>query len=330
MAFDATTILQLVLLLTWTCLNMASERRKHPIFSKVLSSQVIVEQLLASASLAFAPGLFEVVQASTPPTIAWFKSLPSDDNKRWAIYLLILEKPFCRPKIYIGSGTDSKFGVHNRFIQYNRGTNLPSFVSRALKDGYGIVHKGTLCWAPIPLVVDVPVLRVLFIALEAAFSFVFWAMQSKKDNAFGMVEMCRWGRDTLEYDGLCSHSPLIEIVPGDFSLSAEELEAQAAVFLKRHQEYMHEHYTKTKAKDPVEFLARKAEIQRTFRENNPDKEKANGDRCRDNAVKEKKHYCAVCSFAFRTKTSLTNHLKRKVHRDRVALLWKSASQSSGL
>jgi hypothetical protein len=92
---------------------MASERGKNPIFSKVLSSQDIVEQFLASASLAFAPGLFEVLQISAPPTIAWFKSLPSGDNKRWAIYLLVLEKPFCRPQIYIGSGTDSKPGAIN-------------------------------------------------------------------------------------------------------------------------------------------------------------------------------------------------------------------------
>lgn len=102
-----------------------------------------------------------------------------------------------------------------------------------------------------------PVLRVLFIAPEAAFNFVFWAMQSKEDNTFGMAEMCKRGCGTLEYDGLYSHSPLSEIVPGGFSLSAEELEAQAAVFLNRHQEYMHEHFNKTNARDPVKFLARK-------------------------------------------------------------------------
>ena len=93
---------------------------------------------------------------------------------------------------------------------------------------------------------------------------------------------------------------------------------------------MHEHYTKTKAKDPVKFLVRKKEIQHTFRENNPDKEKANTKRSCDNAVKNKRHYCAVCDFAFRKSTSLANHLKRKVHLDKVALLRKSASQSSGL
>jgi hypothetical protein len=185
------TLLQLVLLLTWTCINMSFGSSKHPIFSKVLSSQAVIEQLLAFASLAFAPGLFEVLQASTPPTVSWFKCLPTNDEKRWAIYLLVLEKPSCRPKIYIGSGTNSKHGVHVRLTCYDRQSNLPIFVERALKDGYSIVHKGILCWIPIPLAADQPVLRVLFIALEATFSFVFWAMQSTKDNAFGMGKMCK-------------------------------------------------------------------------------------------------------------------------------------------
>lgn len=44
-------------------------------------------------------------------------------------------------------------------------------------------------------------------------------------DGHGMVHICQWARDTLEYDGLCSHNPLSELPAGDHSLSAEELEA---------------------------------------------------------------------------------------------------------
>jgi hypothetical protein len=33
--------------------------------------------------------------------------LPTKVNKRWAVYLVLLEKSGSRPKIYIGSGTES-------------------------------------------------------------------------------------------------------------------------------------------------------------------------------------------------------------------------------
>jgi hypothetical protein len=36
-----------------------------------------------------------------------------------------------------------------------------------------------------------------------------------------------WDRATLEYDDLCSHNPLMELVAGDFDLAAEQLEAKA-------------------------------------------------------------------------------------------------------
>lgn len=82
-----------------------------------------MEQLLSSTSLASAPGLFEVLQASTPPTVSYFKSLPTDCKKLWAVYLLVLEKLSCRPKIYIGSGTDAKSGILQ--VVQHRCTNAP-------------------------------------------------------------------------------------------------------------------------------------------------------------------------------------------------------------
>lgn len=96
-----------------------------------------------------------------------------------AFYLLVLEKPSCRPKIYIASGSDSRLDVHVRLTRYNRRSNPPIFVEIAFKNVCSIVCKGIFCWISISIAADRPVLRNLFLALEDTFSFVSWAMQRK-------------------------------------------------------------------------------------------------------------------------------------------------------
>jgi hypothetical protein len=108
MGLDENPLLKLVLTLTWTCITTYANEYKHCIFFKVLSTQDIVRDLLYATSLTFASGLFEVLGALTPPSISYFTSLPTDPKKKqklWAVYLLVLEKPNCRPRVYLGSGT---------------------------------------------------------------------------------------------------------------------------------------------------------------------------------------------------------------------------------
>lgn len=89
---DASSAFQLIVLLTWLCLN-TNVKLVQEIFWKVLSSQVVLEQLASTVSITFAPGLLDVVQSISPPTIAWFKTLPTNKSgKRWAVYLLVLQK----------------------------------------------------------------------------------------------------------------------------------------------------------------------------------------------------------------------------------------------
>lgn len=198
---------------------------------KIFPSQNNMELLLASASLVIAPRLFEALNSSTPPTITFFKSLPTDRNQIWAVYLLVLEKEGCRPKIYVGSGTN-KSGVSARFSKYKRHKRLPVYVKAAMAHGYIVVQHGLLCWTPLPSAADAPVLLMVFIALKAAFTFVFWAVNTKREYGSCLVDLCQWARDTLEYDGLCSHNALQELPTGDLTLSAEELEAKATQHLE--------------------------------------------------------------------------------------------------
>lgn len=138
MAFQAETLLQLVLLITWTVLNRTPANQKKPHFTKYIPSQAALDTLASQVSLIFAPGLLDAVQASTPPTIRYFKTLPTiikgdGTPKRWAVYLLVLEKAGCR--IYISSGTNSAEGVRGRFYCYCAGNMLPRYVEKSVQEG---------------------------------------------------------------------------------------------------------------------------------------------------------------------------------------------------
>jgi len=140
MAFETATLLQLVLLITWTCLSDTPVNRKHVYFTRFLTSQVLKE-IASAVNLVFADGLLEVLQDTVPPTVAYFKTLPTDTTERRAIYLLVLEKPKCRPRIYVGSGTQNQGGVHRRLQTYDSKHNVPRYVEKSLDEGYKIVHK---------------------------------------------------------------------------------------------------------------------------------------------------------------------------------------------
>ena len=66
------------------------------------------------------------------------KSLPPNrPTLRWGVYAVVLEKPNCRPILYVGSGTNSSFEVAARFQHYDEREHLPQYVAKALFDGNG-------------------------------------------------------------------------------------------------------------------------------------------------------------------------------------------------
>jgi hypothetical protein len=200
MAFEAATLLQLVLSWTWTCLFITPVTQKNPLFSQIIPSQAVLEELASMISLQFAPGLFEVLQGPAPPTILYFQTLLTLPIDVWAVYLLVLTKSGHRPRIYIGSGTSSAVGVHSRFHQYDERTQLPYYVQKSLDKGYEIVHKGLLCWISIPKPSLQPRIQSLFLTLEAALAYIFWVIRTVT-KGYGMAHMCHWDWKTLEYDG---------------------------------------------------------------------------------------------------------------------------------
>lgn len=201
----------------------------------------------------------------------------------------------------------------------SRGVYTPRYISKALDTGYVITHKGLLCWAPIPSAGLVPLLRVCFVALEATFTCVFWAMYSRTSY---MSQTCLWDLSKLEYDGLYSHLPFYESVAGDFSLSPEELEAQAAQILanraERKRVASRATYAKAKADDPEAFKAKQNAQWRKHAEENPSSVKAANDRFIAKAKASKKWYCAICDHVAVKQAALTKHLQSTKHNQRAS------------
>lgn len=161
--------------------------------------------------LSFAPGLFEVLQSTSPPSSTFFKTLPTDYNRKWAVYLVLQEKKDCQPLIYIGSGTSCLRGVVERLANYVDLSMLPRWVEKAVENGYTVEHRGLLCWTPIPSPDLQPTHRMLMFAIEGTFTFVLWAL--RRVNSDKGSQFCPWPLSSLTYGGLCSHSAVIDVVP---------------------------------------------------------------------------------------------------------------------
>jgi hypothetical protein len=226
----------------WLCLSNSYAAMKNYHIDKWLYSYDVFEEYFFELALVFAPGLLEVLQASTPPTLAFFRTLPSHIKvgRCWAVYLLILEKSDCRPRVYIGMGTQEVKGVAGRLYQYEALVNLPALVKAALDEGYDITHKGLLCWCPMPAVGTVLTpLRALFLVLESTFSLMLWAMQSRTKEYF-FPTLCPWPKEDLEYDGCCSHVALsdpirgTEIMRGGDDAAVQRAKREANLDMKRH------------------------------------------------------------------------------------------------
>jgi hypothetical protein len=91
----ADQLLLYVLSIAWTVLSTTPAKNKNRFFALIFPIEAVFQQIAATVSITFAPGLWEILEAATPPTIANFKTLrvPLDSDRVWDVYLLILQKP---------------------------------------------------------------------------------------------------------------------------------------------------------------------------------------------------------------------------------------------
>lgn len=194
---------------------------------------------------------------------------------------------------------------------------LPVYVEKALDEGYTIVHKGLLCWITIPPAALVPRYQLLIIALEATFAYIFWAMRPCFGD-YGIAHICRWDHNTPEYDGVCGHCCLDEGIRGDFDLSAERLEAQAAEKEKKRLEVKapnatNDHFRQME-ENYDEYIGKAGERVARSRANNPGRDRLHQANRVSKALSAKTFHCDRCNLPFGTKRSLQNHNKTPKHK----------------
>lgn len=288
----------IALWLCWNILTLTAAKIKNPTHGLIFTSQEVMSGVLSNVS--FAPGLLDAFQAPIPPTLAFFKSLPTADEGIFAIYLIVLEKLGFLPKIYVGSGLDKAMGVRPRLRQYKTGKRATPNVKKALSDGFVITHKGILCSAPIPSSETRFQLRALFLILESLCTFTLWAMHSKTAT-YGMPDLCPWPINDLGYDGCCSHTPLQECIPGEYDgLTPEQIAIKEAELDARRRESEQLSQQKYRAKIRANDWMRK-------RRNTTNR------RTTARTVASKRFWCDLCSQGFQSQGALNIHKTRQVH-----------------
>ena len=305
------TIHDYILWLCWGLLTLCHQPLKNPVHDVLFPTVEVMEKLLSS--ICFPIGLLEVLLSPLPPTINWIKSLPTQSRDLWGVYIILLEKPKCRPRIYIGSGTGvTKHGLEYRFKDYNYRARMPIYVRKAVDEGYMITHKGVLCWTTISPATGRFPMRSLMMLLESTFSLSLWVMHSRT-KTYGMPSLLSWALDSVEYDGCCSHVAISEKVQGeDEGLTTAQIAAKEAEMDIRRKEQdkltRQKYYAKRNAADFEGWRRRK----------NAQLKKSN-DKMRDS----KKFACAPCGMAFASQFALNTHKSRDIHIAKVTGVKKS-------
>ncbi|KAF4986302.1 hypothetical protein FDECE_16023 [Fusarium decemcellulare] len=318
---------------TWACIS--APINKNRLYDHVFPDQgTLAAAFAASLVTVGCPNFLSTVQEDEPPTTEFFYNLPSDGEGRWGVYALVLEKPGAISKVYVGSGTESRRGVISRWRTYDRFdvSTMPRYVFSAVhKEGYKIAYKGLLAFAPIPTAADIPRFRLLFVAIEATFSFLFWAMKSETKD-YGIGAHCPWPQSSFSYRGLCGNNAMIEGVNGNFDLTAEQLEALAAEDRRRRNAFSVTYRQAAMVDDPDRRLGLEREYGARYRLKHADEVDArlktyvaeNLDTVRKTKtrsaakVKESKKYsCTMCGVSCSTPWELKRHNDSRRHKRNV-------------
>jgi hypothetical protein len=299
------TIHEYILWLCWGLLTLCHKPLKNPVHDMLFPTVEVMEKRLSSIS--FPIGLLEVLLSPLPPTINWMKSLPTQSRDLWGVYIILLEKPNCRPRIYIGSGTTvTRHGLEGRFKDYNFRTRMPLYIGKAVDEGYTITHKGVLCWTTIPPATGRFPMRSLMILLETTFSLSLWAMHSRT-KTYGMPSLLSWALDSVRYDGCCSHAAISEKVWGeDEGLTIAQIAAKEAEMDSRRAEQDKEarqrYYAKRNAADFEGWRQRKNALL----------QKSN-----QKIRASKKWACKPCNLVFHSEFAFNKHKTRAAHLAKV-------------
>ncbi|KAJ9604813.1 Protein kinase C-like 1 [Cladophialophora chaetospira] len=196
----------------------------------------------------------QVMMADKPPSIHWFKGLPSALDLPLEIllhilleYVAVLEKKDSEPIIYFGSASSEIEGAAPRMVNYVTQHTLGQYVMKALADDYELTHMGVMGIIPFRLLTfGGSRIKTWVKMLEAKNTYCFWSVHQSETPKPGMTleeskdshylrHVCPWDLKDLTYKGANSHSPLREGV-GNKDFTPEELVDSNARWRERRNE----------------------------------------------------------------------------------------------
>lgn len=304
--------------IAWSCLS--HEAYTNPCFDLAFPTFEAFSTAFTSSGLTFCAGLSDVIEADDPPPVSWFvevrdsfvedcKLVPA---KTWALYLHVMSKPGCPTLLYIGSATESTSGLRRRLKDYRLRHAISTEVLGALNDGYDITCTVLLAECSLPAPAGQPVLRALFLVLEAAFDAIFWPMRNNSTSYGQLGDNVIWPPSSLSWSGLCTHSPLIEGIKG-LDLSSAELEKAAEIRrLKKNENlraWTKERNKAMRANPTPEFKAERTKINKRRYKSKKAK--------RDSDVANAAHHCDLCDKNYTSAKELENHKQTPLHTKRA-------------
>ncbi|KAK2813877.1 hypothetical protein FQN50_000278 [Emmonsiellopsis sp. PD_5] len=219
----------------------------NPVYKTLLGNRQKLDEISTQLPLNFPEHLEDILGAGNPPSKEFFLTLPTLDdvaekNKIRGIYAILFEKDGAMSKVYRGSGTCAKQGLHSRFRCYDDNTsssNVPQLVQGALADGYKITAHRVLCWCVIPDVKLIPIARYKMIGVEAVFAYILFAFRLKPDENHQWTTWWPWSwNEVVGWKPLCSHTAVREKPRGNWEMTPEELTNYEASAKDRSYNYM--------------------------------------------------------------------------------------------
>lgn len=123
-----------------------------------------------------------------------------------------------------------------------------------------------------------------------------------------------WPLEEFTYLGLCSHSALEDCIQGNFGMTQEDVQDVETRQKEKAKTYNAKHYKRMRDTDLEGYQARVRDSSARYREQHPDKVKANQKRSKDSITQKKKFYCDICGQECVSQWELDRHNGSRRHK----------------
>ena len=191
------------------------------------------------------------------------------------------------------------------------GQTVPKRVGQLEEQGFRITSIHWIVHCPIPPARHHILIRALMLTLEAVFTCMFWTLPGFTE-AYGFPDICDWGRDDYDYSGACTHSSLLEAIPGikeHRQLSPEEADARQAAIDAKNRRYQCTYQKRLREEASPKYKERQ-------RKNNQ-KQFAGTKKRQQEAKIQELYKCGVCNVNCRDGSELKRHNSTPRHLARV-------------